>query len=134
MPDKTGPAAAGLHRQSRQTEVSGNVGVGAVGVAEVGGWTVTSMKLVVVVGGDVSTDVTVDGGTDEVTVTGTAETVLVGGVVISVVRGPSRPATSNAATSSPVANPARPVTAAEPQVGRPLIRAPPRHAQRRYED
>jgi hypothetical protein len=26
------------------------------------------------------------------------------------------------------------VTAAEPQVGRRLIRAPPRHAQRRYED
>jgi hypothetical protein len=33
-----------------------------------------------------------------------------------------------------VANPASPVTAVEPQVGRPCIRAPPRHAQRRYED
>jgi hypothetical protein len=48
--------------------------------------------------------------------------------------GAGRPATSSAATSNPVANPAIPVTAAEPQVGRPLIRAPPRHAQRRYED
>jgi hypothetical protein len=134
MPTKTGPAPAGLHRQSRQTEVSGNVGVVEVGVTEVVGWTVTSTKLVMVDGGDVSTDVTVDGGTDEVTVTGTAETVLVDGVVVSTGRGPSRPATSSAATSRPVANPASPVTAAEPQVGRPLIRAPPRHAQRRYED
>ncbi|MEV7093244.1 hypothetical protein AB0M80_10380 [Amycolatopsis sp. NPDC051045] len=105
-----------------------------VGVTEVGDWTVTWTKLVVVVGGDVSTDVIVDGGTDEVTVTGTAETVLVGGTVASTGRGAERPAMSSAATSNPLAKPASPVTAAEPQVGRPLIRAPPRHAQRRYED
>ncbi|RSD25873.1 hypothetical protein EIY87_01780 [Amycolatopsis eburnea] len=96
--------------------------------------TVTSTRLVVVVGGGVSTEVTVDGGADAVTVTGTAGTVLVGGVVTSTGRGAERPAMSSAATSSPEANPASPVTAAEPQVGRPLIRAPPRHAQRRYED
>ncbi|EOD68029.1 hypothetical protein H480_13264 [Amycolatopsis vancoresmycina DSM 44592] len=101
------------------------------------GGTVTSTTLVVVVGGGVTTEVTVDGGDDSVTVTGTAETVAVGGGVseVSVVRGTGRPATSSAATSNPVANPASPVTAAEPQVGRPVIRAPPpRHAQRRYED
>jgi hypothetical protein len=112
-----------------------------VGAAEVddvvGGATVTSTKLVVVVGGDVSTEVTVDGGADVVIVTGTAETVRVSGaagLVVSAGRGLVRPATSSAATSNPVANPASPVTAAEPQVGRPLIRAPPRHAQRRYEE
>jgi hypothetical protein len=92
---------------------------------------------VVVLGGEVSTDVTVDGGTDAVTVTGTAGaagTVLVGDGVTSAGSGVGRPATSSAATSNPVANPASPVTAVEPQVGRPCIRAPPRHAQRRYED
>jgi hypothetical protein len=125
-----------LLRQSRQLLGSGNAGVvDGVGVPEVDGWSVTSTKLVVVVGGDVSTDVTVDGGTDDVTVTGTAETVRVGGtVVVSAGRGVVRPAMSTAATSRPVAKPASPVTAAEPHVGRPLIRAPPRHAQRRYED
>jgi hypothetical protein len=101
---------------------------GVAEVADVVGCTVTSTTLVVVVGGDVSTDVTVDGGTDAVTVTGTAETVLVGGAMESAGRGVLRPAMSSAATSSPVAKPASPVTAAEPQVGRPLIRAPPRHA------
>jgi hypothetical protein len=119
-------------------EVSGKAGdveVGVPEVAEVAGGTVTSTTLVVVVAGGVSTEVTVAGGADSVTVTGTAETVLVGGGSgISAVRGAGRPATSMAATSNPVAKPARPVTAAEPQVGRPLIRAPPRHAQRRYED
>ncbi|HET6708948.1 MULTISPECIES: hypothetical protein [unclassified Amycolatopsis] len=114
--------------------MNGNEGVSEVGVTDVVGWTVTSTKLVVVVGGDVSTDVTVDGGTDEVTVTGTAATVLVGGVTVSTVRGVLRPAMSSAATSSPEANPASPVTAAEPQVGRPFIRAPPPHARRGFED
>lgn len=107
------------------------VELGVAEVDDVVGTTVTSTKLVVVVGGDVSTEVTVDGGSDVVIVTGTAETVLVGGSVVPVVPagcGVARPATSSAATSSPVANPASPVTAAEPQVGRPLIRAPPRHA------
>jgi hypothetical protein len=129
-----GSAATSADRQSRRPEVSGDAGELEAGVTEVGDWTVTSTKLVVVVGGDVSTDVIVDGGTDEVTVTGTAETVLVGGTVASAGRGPARPAMSSAATSNPVAKPASPVTAAEPQVGRPLIEAPPRHAQRRYED
>ncbi|SEF30767.1 hypothetical protein SAMN05421837_105372 [Amycolatopsis pretoriensis] len=99
------------------------------------GVTVTSTTLVVVLGGDVSTEVTVDGGTDAVTVTGTAETVLGGGAgVRSAGFGAARPAMSRAATSRPAEKPASPVTAAEPQVGRPFIRAPPRHAQRRYED
>jgi len=117
-------------------EVSGEAGEVEVveEVVEVVGCTVTSTTLVVVVGDGVSTEVTVAGGADSVTVTGTAETVLVGGTVDSTLRGAGRPATSIAATSRPAANPARPVTAAEPQVGRPLIRAPPRHAQRRYED
>ncbi|VVJ23838.1 Uncharacterised protein [Amycolatopsis camponoti] len=88
--------------------------------------TVTSTTLVVVLGGEVSTEVTVaGGGTEAVTVTGTAGTVLVGGVTTSTGLAAGRPATSSAATSNPVANPASPVTAAEPQVGRPCIRAPP---------
>jgi hypothetical protein len=115
-----------LHHQSRRPVVGGNAGVAGVGVGV--GSTVTSTKLVVVVGGEVSTDVTVDGGWDEVTVTGTAETVLVGGTTASTGCGVLRPAMSSAATSSPVAKPASPVTAAKPQVGRLLIRVPPRHA------
>jgi hypothetical protein len=124
-----------LHRQSRQTLVNGKAGDVELGVVEVGEEvTVTSTTLVVVLGGEVSTDVTVAGGTDAVTVIGTAGTVLVGGATTSAGLGAGRPATSSAATSNPVAKPAIPVTAAEPQVGRPCIRAPPRHAQRRYEE
>jgi hypothetical protein len=132
MPDKTGSAAARLHRQSRRPLVSGSTGDVEVGVTvvEVVGSTVTSTMLVVVLGGDVSIEVTVAGdGTGAVTVTGTAGVAEgVGGAVTSAGRGLARPATSSAATSNPATNPASPVTAAEPQVGRPLIRAPPRHA------
>jgi hypothetical protein len=135
MPTRRSHPRWGCTGQSRQTLVNGSAGdveLGGVGLGEE--VTVTSTTLVVVLGGEVSTEVTVDGGTDAVTVTGSAETVLAGGEVTSAGLGRGRPATSSAATSNPAEKPASPVTAAEPQVGRPLIRAPPRHAQRRYED
>ncbi|MDT7798709.1 MAG: hypothetical protein QOI78_2142 [Actinomycetota bacterium] len=111
-----------------------DVGVGVV-VGAVGE-TVTCTTVVEVTGGEVSTSVTVAaGGAGAVTVTGTTEVEGGGG-------GPptcgdltvGRPATSSAATSSPVAKPASPITTAEPQLGRVNIRAPPRNAKRRYEE